>query len=65
MIEPRWRRPDIAKTERNAALVAFYLAPHTARQTAAEFGISEDRVKQILRDSGTPRRSCGWRMAPS
>ena len=63
VIEPRWRRPDCEKVERNAALVAHYLVPHSMRQTAAEFGISVPRVQRIIAAAGVQAHSKLFRSA--
>jgi len=36
------------KSERNKKLIAFYLAPHNLRETGLEFGLSFQRVSEIL-----------------
>ena len=62
-VEPRWRRPDLTKAERNAQLIAFYLAPHSMRQAAAEFGISLTRVRQIIQTAGVQAHGHQFRPA--
>lgn len=44
--ETRGRHP---KTERNEALLAYYRAGHTVRETARAFQISPQRVGQLVR----------------
>lgn len=47
---PRGGRPS--NPSRDAGIVAFYLAPHNLRETGAMFGISHERVRQIILRAG-------------
>ena len=42
-------------------VIEFYLADHSLRATGLKFGITMQRVHQILGDYGIPRRSRQWR----
>ena len=47
----RWRNgePPNKKKKRNAGVVALYAAGHSMREVAGRFGVSLERVRQIVR----------------
>jgi len=47
-----WRSDPV----RNAKIVKRYEAGETARELAAEFGLSRERICQICRDAGVIRK---------
>jgi len=49
------------QVDRNAAVCEAYRTGKSLRKVAAEFGISHERVAQILRAKGEPTRSSSAR----
>ncbi len=43
-------------TDRNETIISAYASGQTTRQVGAVFGLSHERIRQILVDSGVPRR---------
>lgn len=46
-------------TDRNQQIIAAYLAGETVTSLAAEWGVSRQRINQLVRDAGCAHRKPG------